>query len=113
MCIRDSGDTDDVDFKRRLNGMSEADKKLVQERLEALLHHGLQLIRRDEPERRTLLSSSERLGRDGIYRDAAVGWGEAQRRLSLIHISEPTRLLSISYAVFCLKKKKKLYISHL
>src|SRR5678815_5641419 len=31
--------------------------------------------------------------------------------LSLIHISEPTRLLSISYAVFCLKKKKKkLYI---
>ena len=31
----------------------------------------------------------------------------AERRLSLIHISEPTRLLSISYAVFCLKKKKK------
>eukprot|EP00658_Telonema_sp_P-2_P029458 TRINITY_DN2240_c0_g1_i7.p1 TRINITY_DN2240_c0_g1~~TRINITY_DN2240_c0_g1_i7.p1 ORF type:complete len:108 (-),score=33.47 TRINITY_DN2240_c0_g1_i7:38-361(-) len=29
------------------------------------------------------------------------------RTLSLIHISEPTRLLSISYAVFCLKKKKK------
>src|SRR5678815_4074530 len=27
--------------------------------------------------------------------------------LSLIHISEPTRLLSISYAVFCLKKKKE------
>eukprot|EP00658_Telonema_sp_P-2_P067600 TRINITY_DN56516_c0_g1_i1.p1 TRINITY_DN56516_c0_g1~~TRINITY_DN56516_c0_g1_i1.p1 ORF type:complete len:144 (-),score=25.43 TRINITY_DN56516_c0_g1_i1:79-510(-) len=27
------------------------------------------------------------------------------RALSLIHISEPTRLLSISYAVFCLKKK--------
>src|SRR5678815_1336200 len=28
-----------------------------------------------------------------------------QHTLSLIHISEPTRLLSISYAVFCLKKK--------
>ena len=27
-------------------------------------------------------------------------------RLSLIHISEPTRLGMISYAVFCLKKKK-------
>ncbi len=26
--------------------------------------------------------------------------------LSLIHISEPTRLLSSSYAVFCLTKKK-------
>eukprot|EP00658_Telonema_sp_P-2_P060738 TRINITY_DN4956_c0_g2_i6.p1 TRINITY_DN4956_c0_g2~~TRINITY_DN4956_c0_g2_i6.p1 ORF type:complete len:141 (+),score=37.96 TRINITY_DN4956_c0_g2_i6:252-674(+) len=33
--------------------------------------------------------------------------------LSLIHISEPTRLLSISYAVFCLKKKKKKnYLRH-
>ena len=30
----------------------------------------------------------------------------AYKILSLIHISEPTRLLSISYAVFCLKKKK-------
>ena len=27
--------------------------------------------------------------------------------LSLIHISEPTRRRGISYAVFCLKKKKK------
>ena len=26
--------------------------------------------------------------------------------LSLIHISEPTRQAEISYAVFCLKKKK-------
>eukprot|EP00658_Telonema_sp_P-2_P016018 TRINITY_DN16202_c0_g1_i1.p1 TRINITY_DN16202_c0_g1~~TRINITY_DN16202_c0_g1_i1.p1 ORF type:complete len:128 (+),score=50.54 TRINITY_DN16202_c0_g1_i1:178-561(+) len=56
--------------------------------------------------------------------DAAAGWYEKALRmdpadcmtlynygvlleLSLIHISEPTRLLSISYAVFCLKKKKK------
>src|SRR5678815_1556169 len=31
----------------------------------------------------------------------------ALRALSLIHISEPTRLLSSSYAVFCLKKKNK------
>ena len=30
---------------------------------------------------------------------------EKGKQLSLIHISEPTRLLSISYAVFCLKKK--------
>eukprot|EP00658_Telonema_sp_P-2_P074015 TRINITY_DN63186_c0_g1_i1.p1 TRINITY_DN63186_c0_g1~~TRINITY_DN63186_c0_g1_i1.p1 ORF type:complete len:104 (-),score=12.90 TRINITY_DN63186_c0_g1_i1:41-352(-) len=33
-----------------------------------------------------------------------------QLALSLIHISEPTRLLSISYAVFCLKKKKNILI---
>mgnify|MGYP007068796355 CR=1 FL=1 len=31
--------------------------------------------------------------------------------LSLIHISEPTRLLSISYAVFCLKKKNTNHIN--
>ena len=29
------------------------------------------------------------------------------QRLSLIHISEPTRQAEISYAVFCLKKKKE------
>ena len=28
-------------------------------------------------------------------------------KLSLIHISEPTRLGMISYAVFCLKKKNR------
>ena len=33
-------------------------------------------------------------------------WPGPHVTLSLIHISEPTRLLSISYAVFCLKKKK-------
>src|SRR5450759_4623902 len=32
---------------------------------------------------------------------------ENAERLSLIHISEPTRLGMISYAVFCLKKKKQ------
>ena len=32
---------------------------------------------------------------------------EVKEYLSLIHISEPTRLGMISYAVFCLKKKKK------
>src|SRR5678816_722926 len=39
--------------------------------------------------------------------DGGVGYGSAGTvlDLSLIHISEPTRLLSISYAVFCLKKK--------
>ena len=33
-----------------------------------------------------------------------AGTQEIDQNLSLIHISEPTRLLSISYAVFCLKK---------
>ena len=33
--------------------------------------------------------------------------GKEDDNLSLIHISEPTRQEAISYAVFCLKKKKK------
>src|SRR5450756_2459154 len=36
-----------------------------------------------------------------------LAWGGLADDLSLIHISEPTRLGMISYAVFCLKKKKK------
>src|SRR5680860_1735435 len=35
------------------------------------------------------------------------GGGYTKADLSLIHISEPTRRTPISYAVFCLKKKKK------
>ena len=34
----------------------------------------------------------------------AIARPQITKHLSLIHISEPTRLLSISYAVFCLKK---------
>eukprot|EP00658_Telonema_sp_P-2_P060545 TRINITY_DN49439_c0_g1_i2.p1 TRINITY_DN49439_c0_g1~~TRINITY_DN49439_c0_g1_i2.p1 ORF type:complete len:278 (-),score=57.76 TRINITY_DN49439_c0_g1_i2:108-941(-) len=42
-----------------------------------------------------------------LNRNLTIGAnGLMDRILSLIHISEPTRLLSISYAVFCLKKKK-------
>eukprot|EP00658_Telonema_sp_P-2_P016279 TRINITY_DN1630_c0_g1_i1.p1 TRINITY_DN1630_c0_g1~~TRINITY_DN1630_c0_g1_i1.p1 ORF type:complete len:205 (-),score=24.51 TRINITY_DN1630_c0_g1_i1:56-670(-) len=50
-------------------------------------------------------------GPDGFCQcEAGYGGVACEKRvyaLSLIHISEPTRLLSISYAVFCLKKKKK------
>jgi len=35
--------------------------------------------------------------------------GDRPHTLSLIHISEPTRRYAISYAVFCLKKKKGLH----
>ena len=41
---------------------------------------------------------------DTAYR---MPFGAAATGLSLIHISEPTRQAEISYAVFCLKKKKK------
>ena len=51
-----------------------------------------------------------------VYASTAIGELPAEyadlfssrfQYLSLIHISEPTRLGMISYAVFCLKKKKK------
>eukprot|EP00658_Telonema_sp_P-2_P010718 TRINITY_DN1404_c0_g1_i7.p1 TRINITY_DN1404_c0_g1~~TRINITY_DN1404_c0_g1_i7.p1 ORF type:complete len:253 (+),score=56.41 TRINITY_DN1404_c0_g1_i7:27-785(+) len=46
-------------------------------------------------------------GQQSLKRD-----NEETLDLSLIHISEPTRLLSISYAVFCLKKKKTQHTLH-
>src|SRR5678815_566813 len=36
-------------------------------------------------------------------KDLVIDSARIAQGLSLIHISEPTRLLSISYAVFCLK----------
>src|SRR5678816_2064852 len=45
-------------------------------------------------------------GSDGGHQvDRVLSIERSERHLSLIHISEPTRLLSISYAVFCFKKK--------
>ena len=35
------------------------------------------------------------------------GCGKSTLGSTLLYLDEPTRLLSISYAVFCLKKKKK------
>src|SRR5450756_1288045 len=43
---------------------------------------------------------------DGSEPLRTVGRHPDEVALSLIHISEPTRLGMISYAVFCLKKKK-------
>src|SRR5665648_1243743 len=40
-------------------------------------------------------------------KEVALNPRNTELQLSLIHISEPTRLGMISYAVFCLKKKKK------
>ena len=52
------------------------------------------------------IGSDGKLIKGKLGKDLAVEDGyKAAERLSLIHISEPTRLLSISYAVFCLKKK--------
>ena len=47
---------------------------------------------------------------DGIKRrrcQMALVMNDTDMKLSLIHISEPTRQAEISYAVFCLKKKNQ------
>src|SRR5660398_291055 len=46
-------------------------------------------------------------GQIQILFDSIPTMAQMIKALSLIHISEPTRLRRISYAVFCLKKKKK------
>src|SRR5450756_2985081 len=48
----------------------------------------------------------QQLGLDKpLYMQYVIWLGHIVHGLSLIHISEPTRLGMISYAVFCLKKK--------
>src|SRR5450756_2367983 len=44
---------------------------------------------------------------DDLIHQGKILYAGVSEWLSLIHISEPTRLGMISYAVFCLKKKKK------
>eukprot|EP00658_Telonema_sp_P-2_P076721 TRINITY_DN6775_c0_g1_i1.p2 TRINITY_DN6775_c0_g1~~TRINITY_DN6775_c0_g1_i1.p2 ORF type:complete len:105 (+),score=34.15 TRINITY_DN6775_c0_g1_i1:197-511(+) len=58
----------------------------------------------------TPLSFAAQNGHTEVVKEL-LGAGAEVDNLSLIHISEPTRLLSISYAVFCLKKKKT-YTQH-
>src|SRR5660398_259139 len=59
----------------------------------------------------TVVSENIRLwelsGEGHLRLQPLLGVIESLLVLSLIHISEPTRLRRISYAVFCLKKKKK------
>ena len=50
---------------------------------------------------------SQRAKDDSKKKTNVPSWSDPDYDLSLIHISEPTRLGMISYAVFCLKKKKK------
>src|SRR5674476_1031929 len=52
------------------------------------------------------LNKPVEFGGQGLDYSYALMMAEELGALSLIHISEPTRQAEISYAVFCLKKKK-------
>ena len=74
---------------------------------------GTEKAMRFSGEQEIVLGATVMPGRDFRLLQAPDGQFDLQRELrapsqalSLIHISEPTRLLSTSYAVFCLQKKK-------
>eukprot|EP00658_Telonema_sp_P-2_P073650 TRINITY_DN62755_c0_g1_i1.p1 TRINITY_DN62755_c0_g1~~TRINITY_DN62755_c0_g1_i1.p1 ORF type:complete len:544 (-),score=53.64 TRINITY_DN62755_c0_g1_i1:58-1689(-) len=69
-------------------------------------HQSLRSIPQDSDDSWETMSSEERVAFE--LEEDVVASAEDPLKLSLIHISEPTRLLSISYAVFCLKKKKNI-----
>eukprot|EP00658_Telonema_sp_P-2_P072808 TRINITY_DN61904_c0_g1_i1.p2 TRINITY_DN61904_c0_g1~~TRINITY_DN61904_c0_g1_i1.p2 ORF type:complete len:131 (+),score=49.83 TRINITY_DN61904_c0_g1_i1:2-394(+) len=84
-------------------------ERLRREKAEAELELGANrdgpdLSASEEETRRLRAEISKLCGMVGMDEDDTCALG-SQVCLSLIHISEPTRLLSISYAVFCLKKK--------
>ena len=65
----------------------------------------IQAIYREEKKLKSLTSEERLAQRQAIIKPLVEAL--FVYLLSLIHISEPTRLGMISYAVFCLKKKKK------
>ena len=69
------------------------------------------IVKKAEERARILVSEAEivRAAQQRASEIVSAAQTEARtvRQLSLIHISEPTRRTPISYAVFCLKKKKK------
>jgi len=79
-----------------LKGDAKRDAEVIGEKMKQMnriLDQVLGFARESEP-------SMEPIELESLFEDITV------LTLSLIHISEPTRLRRISYAVFCLKKKK-------
>ena len=94
--------------QKRIDAQHAKGKLTARERVEILLDEGsfeefdMFVVHRCED----FGMADQRPAGDGVV----TGWGTINGRmvyvLSLIHISEPTRQEAISYAVFCLKKKK-------
>src|SRR5450756_2741996 len=103
-----------VDGGGRRHLVSEDPIPLAEEQV-ARQHHGAALVAFGEQRKehlrlfRALLDVAQIIEQHDLeVVELAQGpWQRKVALLSLIHISEPTRLGMISYAVFCLKKKKK------
>eukprot|EP00658_Telonema_sp_P-2_P032089 TRINITY_DN23855_c0_g1_i1.p1 TRINITY_DN23855_c0_g1~~TRINITY_DN23855_c0_g1_i1.p1 ORF type:complete len:699 (-),score=231.86 TRINITY_DN23855_c0_g1_i1:70-2166(-) len=96
MCIQTLLMIRDIQLKRQAKDVSDADVQLQAQQDCPILVETLDARTQD------CIATSE-----ALKSVAEFVQSNEMVSLSLIHISEPTRLLSISYAVFCLKKKKK------
>src|SRR5664279_1767463 len=99
--------------RQKVGEMELADEVFAAEVKEHLLHEvvAAQLASRRAgtraaKERSAVQGSKKKLYKQKGTGNARHGAIRAPIYLSLIHISEPTRRTPISYAVFCLKKKK-------
>src|SRR5674536_382044 len=102
MCIRDS----------YIPILSIISCRMLEDELTSILANDdnvKQLVIVDSTEQQELARKLRSENRPFLIKDFEGAYNHVKKhqQLSLIHISEPTRLLSISYAVFCLKKKKK------
>eukprot|EP00831_Metopus_contortus_P023779 TRINITY_DN20900_c0_g1_i4.p2 TRINITY_DN20900_c0_g1~~TRINITY_DN20900_c0_g1_i4.p2 ORF type:complete len:134 (+),score=34.27 TRINITY_DN20900_c0_g1_i4:58-459(+) len=117
MCIRDSSETDFKKIAEKTDGYSFADlralcQEAAMEPIRSLDYSQLATLKKDEAPLcegkhfevaiKKVPSSVTKKSMEQFNR-----WIKDNQKqfLSLIHISEPTRPLYISYAVFCLKKK--------
>eukprot|EP00831_Metopus_contortus_P067674 TRINITY_DN60404_c0_g1_i1.p1 TRINITY_DN60404_c0_g1~~TRINITY_DN60404_c0_g1_i1.p1 ORF type:complete len:172 (-),score=32.02 TRINITY_DN60404_c0_g1_i1:47-562(-) len=90
-------------YQRRVHGMSKIQKQIRYESIqdnEAVIEKIKKVIEKDRCKRKCR-NQRNRYGQTEVEIQM-----RNKQKLSLIHISEPTRPLYISYAVFCLKKKK-------
>src|SRR5450759_4677610 len=116
MCIRDSGKIDQADWQKKFDAYQKEFPELAQEFMQATnseLPNGwnadLPVFTADKP-LATRASSGQVLNAIAKKIPTLIGGSadlnpstDTALKLSLIHISEPTRLGMISYAVFCLK----------
>ena len=104
-----SGIDVDVSLKASYDGVSISDGTLVIDNsaedgeITLIVSHG---SFNDEKTIKLYKPIAQKIEIDGDYSIEIPKENTADFKLSLIHISEPTRRTPISYAVFCLKKKK-------
>src|SRR5665648_763234 len=103
------GETAIVNERHRVNAVASEFVELL-----SLEQKNLELLIKEDPKlgNKCLLVFLEKLSKkldktNRLFQENYILGNSSLSDLSLIHISEPTRLGMISYAVFCLKKKKK------